>query len=310
MKGALLLFIVFFTCVVTATPIQKEVLEKFAKYSDMIYKLYTILGEKSKNITSMGSRIDEGDRVREANQKNITSLVRRIDEGDRVREATQKENERLQAEIKEMAAEIRAEKTKREDLSRHQEQIRGEFQAADEQVKTKVYKLLIMLWEKAGSSLWARLGGASCSPDVISSFDEIYYGKVLGFVIYKIVHTKAENVVVDKRGHVSKTFDEFLTNVPTDQPCYILYDCEYEIQISVDWPPRKCRKFLLISWCPDNAPIRSKMLQSVSKIKFMKALSESGLTCRDIEITDWRELTKDVFTKATSNRRERMQVSS
>ncbi|XP_017772651.1 PREDICTED: twinfilin [Nicrophorus vespilloides] len=59
-------------------------------------------------------------------------------------------------------------------------------------------------------------------------------------------------------GSWDKDFDRFLTPViEENNPCYILYRLDSKNSMGHDW--------ILISWCPDTAPIRQKMLYASTK---------------------------------------------
>jgi cofilin len=88
--------------------------------------------------------------------------------------------------------------------------------------------------------------------------------------------------VIEKKGDRSKTYDDFCADLPENEPRYGLVDLEFK---SPDG--RATSKLVLITWNPDNASIKPKMLYSGSKEAIKTALNGVGI---HINATDHSEL--------------------
>lgn len=99
-------------------------------------------------------------------------------------------------------------------------------------------------------------------------------------MIYTIENKKT--IVVAEKGERSKDFDAFCNCLPDDDCRYGLIDLDFT---TTDGRPTS--KLVLITWNPDTAPIRSKMLYSGSKEALKTALNGVGV---HINATDRSEL--------------------
>jgi len=103
------------------------------------------------------------------------------------------------------------------------------------------------------------------------------------FFIYKIKNKK--NIVIEKIGDLSKTYDDFASELPENDCRYGLIDLDFDTSDG-----RKTSKLVFISWNPETSPIRSKMLYAGSKEALKASLSGVGI---HINATDYSELDFD-----------------
>ena len=106
-----------------------------------------------------------------------------------------------------------------------------------------------------------------------NAFDEIKKGKKHRYVIFYIEDEKM--IKVESVGDRDVDYDQFLTDIMKagDGECrYGLYDFEYEHQCQGTTEVSKKQKLFLMSWCPDTARIKKKMLYSSSFDALKKAL--------------------------------------
>merc|ERR1712212_1032770 len=83
---------------------------------------------------------------------------------------------------------------------------------------------------------------------------------------------------VEKIGGRDSSYEDFLADLMACGPedCrYGLYDFEYEHQCQGTSEKTRKEKLLLMSWCPDTARIKKKMLYSSSFDALKNAWSES-----------------------------------
>lgn len=102
----------------------------------------------------------------------------------------------------------------------------------------------------------------------------------LRYFIYEIKDKK--EIVIEKQGDRSKTFDDLVEELPENDCRYALIDLEFK---TADGRPTS--KIVFISWNPDTASVRPKMLYSGSKEALKSALVGVGI---HINATDHSEL--------------------
>jgi len=102
----------------------------------------------------------------------------------------------------------------------------------------------------------------------------------LRYFVYEIKDKKT--IVIEKQGAREKTYEDLVEELPEKDSRYVLIDLEFE---SADGRPTS--KLVFISWNPDTASIRSKMLYSGSKEVLKSALNGVGI---HINATDYSEL--------------------
>jgi cofilin len=102
----------------------------------------------------------------------------------------------------------------------------------------------------------------------------------LRYFIYSIKDKKT--IVIEKQGARDKTYEDLVEDLPENDCRYALIDLEFETDDG-----RPTSKLVFISWNPDTASIRPKMLYSGSKEALKTALVGVG---NHINATDHSEL--------------------
>ena len=102
----------------------------------------------------------------------------------------------------------------------------------------------------------------------------------LRYFIYHIPDKKA--ILIEKKGPREATYDDFVAELPENDCRYGLIDLEFE---SDDGRPTS--KLVFITWNPDTASVRPKMLYSGSKEALKSVLVGVGI---HINATDYSEL--------------------
>jgi len=88
----------------------------------------------------------------------------------------------------------------------------------------------------------------------------------LRYFIYKL-DKDTSTVEIEKKGDLTKTYDDFVSELPENDCRYGVIDLEFETNDG-----RETSKLVFISWCPDTAKVRPKMLYSGSKEAIRLAL--------------------------------------
>lgn len=115
-----------------------------------------------------------------------------------------------------------------------------------------------------------------------SSFNDfkLQQGEKLRYIVYKIENKKT--IVIDKKGTRDMTYEDFCKEMPENDCRYGVIDLAFS---TVD--DRPTSKLVFITWNPDTANVRSKMLYSGSKEALKTALNGVGI---HINATDHSEL--------------------
>lgn len=79
------------------------------------------------------------------------------------------------------------------------------------------------------------------------------------FFVYKIENSS--EIVVDTFGDKSKNYDDFVACLPTNECRYGVFDLDFTTTDG-----RQGNKIVFISWSPDTAKIRQKMVYAGSKV--------------------------------------------
>merc|ERR1719436_460652 len=130
--------------------------------------------------------------------------------------------------------------------------------------------------------------GICPTDDCITAYSDIRNARKNAYVLYKITAadegTTGQEIVVEKLGDVTSTFDDFVKDLPHDQPRYAVVDFKYKPD---DGRP-ETSKLLFVYWCPDSCNIRTKMVYSSSKDALKMRLK--GLHEKEVQANDYSGL--------------------
>jgi len=134
--------------------------------------------------------------------------------------------------------------------------------------------------------------GVGLTKDVVDTFEELKLGKKLAYVLYRFTDDSKQITTEDKVEKVaSKTpkeqYEEFIEKLPENQCRYVVYDFTYDLPNGEGTR----NKILLITWSPDNAPVRNKMLCASSKDALRRSLTG---VASEIQGTDYSEIAFEV----------------
>ena len=131
--------------------------------------------------------------------------------------------------------------------------------------------------------LQSQATGVVVGEDVSYAFNEFKLQRgefKLRYFIYAIENKKS--IVIEKKGEREKTYEDFVADLPENDCRYGLIDLEFETDDG-----RPTSKIVFISWNPDTASVRPKMLYSGSKEAIKSVLTGVGI---HINATDYSEL--------------------
>ncbi|KAI0789596.1 actin depolymerizing factor [Abortiporus biennis] len=132
--------------------------------------------------------------------------------------------------------------------------------------------------------------GVGVSPECLEAFQDLKLGHKFKYIIYNLKSDNTE-IIVQKKGDVSSSYDDFLADLPEDDIRWAVYDFEFEKDGG------KRNKLVFVSWAPDNAKIKKKMVAASSRDALRRALVGIAV---EIQGTDYSEVAHEsVYDKAS-----------
>ncbi|GAA0169637.1 non-motor actin binding protein [Lithospermum erythrorhizon] len=128
--------------------------------------------------------------------------------------------------------------------------------------------------------------GMAVHDDCKVKFLELKTKRSFRFIVFKI-EEKQKQVIVEKLGEPTESYEDFTTFLPADECRYAVFDFDYFTEENVP----KSRIFF-IAWSPDTSRVRSKMIYASSKDRFKRELD--GIQV-ELQATDPTEMGLDVF---------------
>lgn len=126
--------------------------------------------------------------------------------------------------------------------------------------------------------------GVVCAEDILQTFEEfkLQQNKFKGcpYIIYKINDEKT-TIIIDKIGEVGKTFNDFVSELPEVNGRFAVVDVKLETNDG-----RSTSKLVLITWVPDSARVREKMLYAGSKETLKSSLDGIGIQINANDMAD------------------------
>ena len=118
--------------------------------------------------------------------------------------------------------------------------------------------------------------------EVVETFNDFKLKKVPNRYFIYVMSKDKKSIQIEKRGAIGESYDDFCSCLPEADCRYGIIDLEFETDDG-----RPTSKLVFISWNPDNASVRPKMLYSGSKEAIKSALNGVGI---HINATDHSEL--------------------
>ncbi|KAF1873591.1 hypothetical protein Lal_00027629 [Lupinus albus] len=114
-------------------------------------------------------------------------------------------------------------------------------------------------------------------------FQELKAKRSHRFIVFKI---EQQQIVVDKVGDSTQSYDDFQASLPADECRYAVYDFDFVTD-------ENCQKskIFFIAWSPENSRVRMKMVYASSKDRFKRELD--GIQF-ELQATDPSEMSLDI----------------
>ncbi|XP_023528601.1 actin-depolymerizing factor 1-like isoform X1 [Cucurbita pepo subsp. pepo] len=128
--------------------------------------------------------------------------------------------------------------------------------------------------------------GIAVNDDCKLKFLELKAKRTYRFIVFKI-EEKQKQVVVEKVGEPTQSYEDFAASLPADECRYAIYDFDFVTE-------ENCQKsrIFFIAWSPDNSRVRSKMIYASSKDRFKRELDGFQV---ELQATDPTEMGLDVI---------------
>ncbi|KAF9221591.1 cofilin [Gyrodon lividus] len=135
--------------------------------------------------------------------------------------------------------------------------------------------------------------GVPVADTCLSAFRELKLGRKLKYIVYTLNHDNSE-IIVEKTSN-SSDYDDFLNDLPENECRWAVYDFEFEKDGA------KRNKICFVSWSPDTAKVKHKMVFASSREGLKRRLDGIQL---EIQGTDPTEIEYNaVYAKAASSTR-------
>ncbi|KAH1030576.1 hypothetical protein J1N35_042750 [Gossypium stocksii] len=144
----------------------------------------------------------------------------------------------------------------------------------------------MILAEVVNGSQANAASGMAVHDDCKLKFLELKAKRTYRFIVFKI-EEKQKQVVVEKVGEPTDSYEAFTASLPADECRYAVYDFDFV----TDENCQKSRIFF-IAWSPDTSKVRSKMIYASSKDRFKRELD--GIQV-ELQATDPSEMDLDVI---------------
>ncbi|XP_061337260.1 actin-depolymerizing factor 7-like isoform X2 [Gastrolobium bilobum] len=125
--------------------------------------------------------------------------------------------------------------------------------------------------------------GMAVHDDCKLKFQELKAKRNYRFIVFKI---EQQQVVVEKLGEPTESYDDFQASLPADECRYAVYDFDFITD-------ENCQKskIFFVAWSPDTSKVRMKMVYASSKDRFKRELE--GIQV-ELQATDPSEMSLDI----------------
>lgn len=130
------------------------------------------------------------------------------------------------------------------------------------------------------------MSGVSLADDIKTHFDDMKHGKKTNRYMQMKMSDDSKQIVIDKLAPKSESYDDFISQLPTDQCRYAVVDFPFE---GSETGAQK-EVLVFVVWCPEGASVKQKMLYASSKDAIK---STCGGVAAEIQATDFDEVSRD-----------------
>ncbi|KAF5389533.1 hypothetical protein D9757_004201 [Collybiopsis confluens] len=132
--------------------------------------------------------------------------------------------------------------------------------------------------------------GVGVNGNCLEAYTDLKLRKKFKYIIYNL--NKDNTEIITEKTSESKDYEEFLADLPETECRWAVYDFEYEKEEG-----GKRNKLCFVSWSPDDARIKNKMLFASSKDALRKSLVGIAV---EIQATDPSEVAEEAVKERAS----------
>ncbi|XP_054823476.1 actin-depolymerizing factor 7-like [Prosopis cineraria] len=125
--------------------------------------------------------------------------------------------------------------------------------------------------------------GMAVSDECKLRFQELKARRTYRFIVFKI---EQQEVVIDKLGGSTQSYNDFAASLPADECRYAVFDFDFTTEENV-----QKSKIFFIAWSPDTSKVRMKMVYASSKDRFKRELDGIAF---ELQATDPSEMSMDI----------------
>jgi len=129
--------------------------------------------------------------------------------------------------------------------------------------------------------------GVAVNEECLTKFQELKLGKKIKYIIFTL-NSKQTEIIIEKTSQGD--YEDFQEDLPANECRWGVFDLEYRIDVPEGEPIVKRNKLVFVSWSPDGAKIRDKMLAASSRETLRKALV--GIPV-EVQATEYSEVAKE-----------------
>jgi len=133
--------------------------------------------------------------------------------------------------------------------------------------------------------------GVRVNDESLTAFQELKLRKKHNFIVYTLNNDNTE-IIVERSG--TEKYPEFIATLPRTECRYAVYDFQFDTKDGVR------NKIIFLTWSPDIAKIKNKMLFSTSKDALRRALVGVAI---EIQGTDPDEISYETVLEKASRTR-------
>lgn len=145
------------------------------------------------------------------------------------------------------------------------------------------------------------VSGIKCAAEVVEAFLEMRDKRKYRYIMFRIRKGRSDSVNVGKKGARDQTFQQFMKDIPKDEPRFLLYDFSYTTEPSLEQRER----ILFIFWCPVNARVGDKATYAATKRTVLEQFQRINVISH-VELTDPEEITEDKLLFKVTPMREKL----
>ncbi|KAH0791005.1 putative actophorin [Histomonas meleagridis] len=125
--------------------------------------------------------------------------------------------------------------------------------------------------------------GIKVHDDCMPVFNDFKIGHKYSYVLFTFSDDE-RFIIVDKTGPKGSTYDDFLADLPERDVRFAVYDYDFT---NDDGNLRN--RLIFVSWVPNAAPARKKMISASTRISFKNALPGVGPSIQANNLADLNE---------------------